>query len=79
MQSRMWYGTPSFHGYTGVSVEYFFVTGTPYPLLCPNGTYTNDSDVGLEEASACHDCPPGKYCTAGKIQVTLKLIDVSHS
>lgn len=41
-----------------------------YPLPCPNGTYTGDNEVGLADSSACTECPPGKYCTGGKIRVS---------
>ena len=34
-------------------------------IFCPSGTYTDQQ--GLEAATQCRYCPPGKYCTNGAI------------
>ncbi|CAH1789583.1 unnamed protein product [Owenia fusiformis] len=39
--------------------------GTVTPILCPDGTYTENSTVGLSDASQCEQCPAGKYCVDG--------------
>lgn len=38
-------------------------TGTPY--MCPEGTYTQAYQVGLESVLQCASCPSGYYCNDG--------------
>ncbi|CAG5113265.1 Oidioi.mRNA.OKI2018_I69.chr2.g7385.t1.cds [Oikopleura dioica] len=37
-----------------------------YPTTCKAGTYNHDK-TGLKESEECDDCPPGVFCTAGRI------------
>ena len=34
--------------------------GSGAPILCPNGTYTQDDVYGLVQEEECQDCPGGK-------------------
>ena len=36
------------------------------PKICPNGTYTLDSETGLERADQCRPCVTSQYCQLGK-------------
>jgi len=38
-------------------------TASATQFACPNGTYTNRTD--LSSASQCTDCPAGSYCSGG--------------
>ena len=38
---------------------------TETPILCPDGTYTEVFQDGLESLDQCASCPTGYYCTNG--------------
>lgn len=40
----------------------FQFAGTMVPQPCPNGTYTQANQGGLQEERECLPCPPGQFC-----------------
>lgn len=40
-------------------------SGTQNPTPCPNGTYTNPTQTGLEDLTQCAACPAGYFCQNG--------------
>lgn len=39
---------------------YYCGLATHYPVQCPNGTFSNETGLGVE--SQCRPCTPGSYC-----------------
>ena len=46
--------------------KHYCPTRTEIPVICPNGTFTNDTAFGLERADDCRPCPSGSYCKSGR-------------